>query len=96
MGVEISAAEKYQSSYPPFIPESIINHDFLVEARGVVEEDQIIVDPKQCLRHGHGDSQSEMYAIKHGHLERFQMQLFIPRRRKSPPWSKLRRSTACV
>jgi hypothetical protein len=96
MDVEISAAEKYQSSYAPIIPESIINHDFLVEARGVVEEDQIIVDPKQRLRHGHGRSQSEMYAIKHSHLEQFHMQLFIPRRRKSPPWSKLRRSTASV
>jgi alkyldihydroxyacetonephosphate synthase len=70
MDVVISAAEKYQSSYPPIFQEPIINHDFLVEVRGVFEEDQIIVDPKQRLRHGHGHSQSEMYAIKHGHLER--------------------------
>jgi hypothetical protein len=54
---EISVAEKYQSSHPLIIPEPIINHDFLVEVRGVFEEDQIIVDPKQRLRHGHGYSQ---------------------------------------
>jgi alkyldihydroxyacetonephosphate synthase len=70
MDVEISASEKYQSSYPPIIQELIINHDFLVEVRGVFEEDQIIVDPKQRLTHGHGHSRSEMYVIKHGRLER--------------------------
>jgi alkyldihydroxyacetonephosphate synthase len=79
MDVEISAAEKYQSSYPPIIPESIINRDFLVEERGVIEEDQIVLDPKQRLRHGHGHSQSEMYAIKHGHLERVPDAIIYPK-----------------
>jgi alkyldihydroxyacetonephosphate synthase len=74
MDVEISAAEKYQSSYPPIIQEPIINHDFLVE------EDQIIVDPKQHLRHGHGHSQSEIYAIKHDHLERVPDVIIYPKK----------------
>jgi alkyldihydroxyacetonephosphate synthase len=79
MDVEISAAEKYQSSYPPIIPEPNINHDFLAGVRGVFEEDQIIVDPKHRLRHGHGHSQSEMYAIKHGHLERVPDAVIYPK-----------------
>jgi alkyldihydroxyacetonephosphate synthase len=82
MDVEIFTAEKYQSSYPPIIPESIINHDFLVEVRGVFEEDQIIVDPKQRLKHGHGHSQSEMYAIKHGHLEQIPDAIIYPKNKK--------------
>jgi len=37
------------------------------------------MDPKQRLRHGHGYSQSEMYAIKHDHLERVPDAIIYPK-----------------
>jgi len=38
MDVEISAAEKYQPSYPPIIPESVINHDFWLKCEGYLKK----------------------------------------------------------
>jgi alkyldihydroxyacetonephosphate synthase len=79
MEVEISGANKYESNYPPAIPESIINEDFLSSVRAEFEKNQLCWDSEQRLRHGHGHSQKEMFAIKHGHIARVPDLIIYPR-----------------
>ncbi|HSJ96554.1 MAG TPA: FAD-binding oxidoreductase [Myxococcota bacterium] len=56
--------------YPPAIPEPRRHAAFLDELRKSFAEDQLREDPELRLRHGHGHTQEEMYAIKYGRLER--------------------------
>jgi alkyldihydroxyacetonephosphate synthase len=56
--------------YPPAIPAPRRNAGFLDELRKSFAEDQLREDPELRLRHGHGHTQEEMYAIKYGALER--------------------------
>jgi len=58
------------SRYPPPIPEPVRNQDFLEEIAKRLAPDQLSEDPALRLRHGHGHTQAEMYAIKYGRLER--------------------------
>jgi len=53
-------------------PEVIYDiHDaFLEEIRVFLDDDQISDDAEARLRHGHGQTQEEMYNIKYGRLER--------------------------
>ncbi len=57
-------------SYPPAIPAPRQHPDFLEEIRKVLAEDQVTDDAELRLRHGHGHTQEEMYAIKYGALPR--------------------------
>lgn len=56
--------------YPPVIPEPRRHAGFVDELRKTLAEDQLSEDPELRLRHGHGHTQEEMYAIKYGALER--------------------------
>ncbi|MBI4471667.1 MAG: FAD-binding oxidoreductase [Acidobacteria bacterium] len=56
--------------YPTAIPDSRITPEFLVAIRGFLAENQIDSDGKIRLRHGHGHTQEEMYAIKYTQLGR--------------------------
>ena len=58
------------SNYPPPIPEARSNVAFGEEIRGFLNADQISDDAEARLRHGHGQTQEEMYSIKYGRLER--------------------------
>ncbi|HEY8493904.1 MAG TPA: FAD-binding oxidoreductase [Myxococcota bacterium] len=58
------------SRYPPPIPEPRRHPAFLEDLRKTFDEDQLCEDPEIRLRHGHGHTQEEMYAIKYGRLER--------------------------
>ncbi len=57
-------------SYPPEIPEPVRNAAFLDEVRKHLADDQLSEDPELRLRHGHGHTQEEMYAIKYGRIPR--------------------------
>ncbi|MCZ7617685.1 MAG: FAD-binding oxidoreductase [Myxococcota bacterium] len=59
-----------RSQYPPPIPEPRRHAGFVDELRKTLAEDQLSEDPELRLRHGHGHTQQEMYAIKYGQLER--------------------------
>ena len=57
-------------SYPPKIPPPRRHDAFSDEMRKSFADDQLSEDAELRLRHGHGHTQEEMYAIKHGQLER--------------------------
>lgn len=70
MQIALDPKELYPSRYPTSIPEPVLNQGYLTGLRSLLQEDQISFDPKIRLRHGHGHTQQEMYAIKYGHLDR--------------------------
>ena len=55
---------------PPRIPAPRRNPAFSEELRKGFAEDQLCEDDEVRLRHGHGHTQEEMYAIKYGRLAR--------------------------
>jgi alkyldihydroxyacetonephosphate synthase len=70
MEIELSVADTHPSHYPSSIPEPRRNLPFLHEIRRLLPEDGLTEDPMVRLRHGHGHTLEEMYAIRHGRLER--------------------------
>lgn len=70
MEVEVPSTNEFPSAYPPIIPEPKNSPRFVTELQSVLSETQINFDPLQRLRHGHGHTQEEMFAIKHGHIAR--------------------------
>ena len=60
----------YLPNYPPEIPAPRRHDAFTDEMRKSFADDQLSEDAELRLRHGHGHTQEEMYAIKHGQLER--------------------------
>lgn len=70
MEVKIPIAQLNDASYPPTIPSATANAPFMAALAGILKEEQISQDPAQRLRHGHGHTQEEMYAIKYGEVAR--------------------------
>jgi alkyldihydroxyacetonephosphate synthase len=70
LGLEIDVADVHVSRYPPPIPDPIRHPDFERELAAGLRPDQIDDDPETRLRHGHGHTQEEMWAIKYDRLER--------------------------
>ena len=70
IGVPLDPREANPSQYPPAIPEPRENPGFLDELRKFLPDDALCDDPENRLRHGHGHTQEEIYAIKHGQLAR--------------------------
>ena len=67
---DVGADNLNPSNYPPPIPEPRINDVFVAEVRVFLDDDQISDDAEARLRHGHGQTQEEMYSIKYDRLER--------------------------
>jgi alkyldihydroxyacetonephosphate synthase len=70
LGVQVDANDRLPSSYPPPIPEPVRSPEFERALRSFLADTQISNDAAIRLRHGHGHTQEEMYAIKHGRLAR--------------------------
>ena len=70
MGVEVDPHDLNTPHYPPALPEPRIDEPFLADLRQLLSPDQISRDPRIRLRHGHGHTQEEMFAIKYGTLGR--------------------------
>ena len=70
MGIELSHDDVAPSRYPPELPAARVHDGFLADARAALGEDQVSVEAATRLRHGHGHTQAEMYAIKYGKLPR--------------------------
>jgi alkyldihydroxyacetonephosphate synthase len=69
-GVDFPIHDTHDSAYPPDIPLPRESPGFLREVRGFLPEHAVSTDPEIRLRHGHGHTLEEMYAIKYGRLER--------------------------
>lgn len=70
MEVHLEPRDENKGHYPPKIPAPLANEGFNDAIRDFLAEDQITADPAIRLRHGHGQTQEEMYAIKYGALPR--------------------------
>ncbi len=70
MDVEVRKDDINKSNYPNEIPKGINNPEFVQAVKQVFSENQISQEPKILLRHGHGQTQEEMYNIKYGKLKR--------------------------
>src|SRR3989344_4126389 len=70
MGIDLNPFETTPLSYPPCLPEPIINQKFVDDLQTALQQDQISFDANFRLRHGHGHTLYDMYAIKNGGLKR--------------------------
>jgi len=60
----------HESSYPPELPERVQYEAFETAAVEIVGSQHISFEARDRLRHGHGHSQEDMWAIHHGSLPR--------------------------
>jgi alkyldihydroxyacetonephosphate synthase len=70
MAVEFPATDTHDSAYPPDVPEPRQSHGFLRELSELLPAGAVSSDALVRLRHGHGHTLEEMYAIKYGRLDR--------------------------
>ncbi len=70
LGVALSATDTNPSHYPTPVPEPRSNGAFMLALKDILTDDQLSTEPTVRLRHGHGHTQAEMYAIKYGRVER--------------------------
>jgi alkyldihydroxyacetonephosphate synthase len=70
LGIDISASDVFRSQYPIAIPPPVANAGFCTAIRDFLREDQVTLDGELRLRHGHGQTQEEMFAIKYGSVAR--------------------------
>lgn len=70
MGVDFDLKDTFPSHYPPRIPEPRTNVSFFNDLQKAFSRQQRTEDAKTRLRHGHGHTQFEIFAIKHGELKR--------------------------
>ena len=68
--VELTRKAVNPPGYPPAIPDSGAGKELLDGLLGFLSDEQITAEPRVRLRHGHGHTQEEMYAIKYGRLDR--------------------------
>lgn len=70
MEVSLSQRTHNPPQYPPRIPTPVVNEHFVKEIRTFFKPGQLESDGEIRLRHGHGHTQFEMYAIKHDAIKR--------------------------
>ena len=70
MDIELPLDDRHASEYPPQVPPPRANPGFLREARALLPADAVSDDAKLRLRHGHGHTLEEMYAVQHGTIAR--------------------------
>lgn len=70
LGIDLNVSDVHRSAYPTKIPEPLESPEFLKEISTYLNDSQIDLDGENRLRHGHGHTQEEMYAIKHKELGR--------------------------
>lgn len=68
--VQVDPADTHVPQYPTAIAEPRISGEFLSKVSAFLRADQIITDGEIRMRHGHGHTQEEMYAIKYTKLGR--------------------------
>src|SRR5260370_1889557 len=70
LNIELDPKDVHRPSYPTTIPEPRLSSDFMTEIQGFLTASQIETDGEIRMRHGHGHTQEEMFAIKYGQLGR--------------------------
>src|SRR6516162_1886941 len=67
---DVSPATVDKGQYPTAIPEPCVGLAFLSDLQSFLKPNQIETNAEIRLRHGHGHTQEEMYAIKYARLGR--------------------------
>ena len=70
IGMTLDPSDVHAACYPPALPEARINDGFLDDVRKFLDAGALSTAAEIRLRHGHGHSQEEMYAIKYGSVAR--------------------------
>ncbi len=70
MAIDFRASVMPPSSYPPAVPPSRANDTLLEALRGIFAPDALSLDPLVRLRHGHGHTVEEIFALRNGGLSR--------------------------
>jgi alkyldihydroxyacetonephosphate synthase len=70
LGVPLDPSDVHESRYPTEVPPRVVCEPFERALAAALAPDRVSADPQLRLRHGHGHTQEEMWAIKYGRLER--------------------------
>jgi alkyldihydroxyacetonephosphate synthase len=80
IGLALDPSDVHVERYPPDLPEPRRNEKFLEEVLEILDGAALTFDPEVRLRHGHGHTQEEMYAIKYGTVGRIPDVVVYPSR----------------
>ncbi len=78
LAIDLDPKDQHRNSYPTEIPVAIESPAFSNAIREFLKEEQIDASGENRLRHGHGHTQEEMYAIKHKRLGRIPDMVLYP------------------
>lgn len=66
MGIEVEPASALQPSYPPAVRPSRLERSSRQALERILSPRQISLEALERLRHGHGQSHAEVYAVRYG------------------------------
>lgn len=78
LAIDLDPKDQHRNSYPTEIPASVESPAFSKAIREFLKDEQIDASGENRLRHGHGHTQEEMYAIKHKRLGRIPDMVLYP------------------
>jgi len=78
LGIELDPKDVNPGSYPTYIGPPLENAEFQNELKTFLKNNQITSEGPIRLRHGHGQTQEEMFAIKYGTLPRIPDLVIFP------------------
>ncbi|HWO13461.1 MAG TPA: FAD-binding oxidoreductase, partial [Polyangiaceae bacterium] len=70
LAAPLAYENKNEPHYPPAVPERRRSAELEAELAAVFEKDQLSDDPLVRLRHGHGHTGAEIWAVRYGKLDR--------------------------
>jgi alkyldihydroxyacetonephosphate synthase len=70
LNIKLDSRDIFRPSYPTIIPEACLSPQFMSGIKEFLSPGQLESDGEIRMRHGHGHTQEEMYAIKYGQLGR--------------------------
>ena len=70
LGVKLDPFDRNTSHYPTAVPERHASPSFEAAVAARLSPPHVSSDPRVRVRHGHGHTQEDMWAIKHGALRR--------------------------
>lgn len=78
LGIILDPRDVHRPSYPTYIAPPLKNVSFYNEIKKFLHEEQISDEDPTRLRHGHGHTQEEIFAIRYGRLERIPDLVIFP------------------
>lgn len=78
LAIDLDPRDQHRNSYPTEIPAAVESPAFSKAIREFLKDEQIDASGENRLRHGHGHTQEEMYAIKHKRLGRIPDMVLYP------------------